>query len=62
MDVGARQGEVLAKEATVEVVNAAVNVADALTKPVASTTMIAWALTSGRAGAHCTGGSKQTVK
>eukprot|EP00971_Amphidinium_carterae_P038707 760873-Amphidinium_carterae.3 len=35
--VGARQ--VLAKEATVEAVNTAVNVADALTKPVAGTTM-----------------------
>eukprot|EP00971_Amphidinium_carterae_P350128 6491397-Amphidinium_carterae.2 len=33
------QDKVLAKEATVESVNTAVNVADALTKPVASSTM-----------------------
>eukprot|EP00971_Amphidinium_carterae_P312727 6215448-Amphidinium_carterae.3 len=36
---GRVQDKVLAKEATVEAVNTAVNVADALTKPVASTTM-----------------------
>eukprot|EP00971_Amphidinium_carterae_P102521 2029502-Amphidinium_carterae.1 len=33
------QDKVLAKEATVESVNTAVNVADALTKPVTSSTM-----------------------
>eukprot|EP00971_Amphidinium_carterae_P010171 200553-Amphidinium_carterae.1 len=36
---GCKIDKVLAKEATVESVNTAVNVAEGLTKPVASTTM-----------------------